>query len=308
MKKLPKPSIKYKFFPLILMSFVILYTLYFILSSAPSALAQIYVLPRPGAHSTTVSGSVGDFYLNVTGYIAPFASIVLTSQGVYLRATTADQFGYFTISQVLIKKGFSSFCFDAVDFRRLGESFSCINIPPANAAVSLKNIFLPPTLGLSRSQIAEGASTVAWGYSMPGALVTLRVNDQTYKTYADSTGYYQVVLQSVKAGVYKLSSRANLDHKDSLEPGKKVILTSLSWWEQLLLWLVGLWKKFLEFLTSLSLGPLWIAIPAIIVIVILILRIWPERFTIIYQSKLMVFFSKSFKRHRPLHHEYFVGY
>lgn len=265
-------------------------------------------MPRPGAFNSTVSATVGDFYLNITGYIAPFASIVLSTQGVYLRATTADQFGYFTISQVLIKRGLSSFCFDAVDFRRLGESYSCIDIPPAKAAVTLRDIFLPPTLGLSRSEIAEGSSTVARGYSMPGALVTLRVNGQIYKTHADSTGYYQIVLQGVKAGIYKLDARANFQSKDSLEPSKKVILRSLSWWEQLIQWLANLWKRFTEFLTSLSLGPLWLAIPIIILIIILILRIWPERFTFIYKSKIMIIFAKAFKRHKPLHHSYFVGY
>jgi len=100
-----------KFLPILLIIVsVILFLLY-----TKSVLAQ-YKLPK-GSQSATVSGRLGDFYLNISGYIAPFASIVLYSDGIYLRATTADQFGYFTISEVLIKQGFSRFCFDAVDFK-----------------------------------------------------------------------------------------------------------------------------------------------------------------------------------------------
>ena len=271
-----------------------------------NVLAQ-YKLPK-GSHSVTVSARLGDFYLNLSGYIAPFASIVLYSDGIYLRATTADQFGYFTISEVLIKQGFSRFCFDAVDFKRLGESYSCMKIPPAKASVTIKDIFLPPTLGLSRTTIAAGSSAVAFGYSMPNALVTLHFGDKTYTTYADSTGYYQFVIKDVKAGVYKLYSTATLNEKPSLDPEKKLTLKSLSGWEQILEWLKNLLNKIWQFMTSLSFGPLWLAIPIIILIIILILKLWPERFTFLYRNRLIIFFTKALKRKHPLHHRYFVGY
>ncbi len=271
-----------------------------------NVLAQ-YKLPK-GSHSVTVSARLGDFYLNLSGYIAPFASIVLYSDGIYLRATTADQFGYFTISEVLIKQGFSRFCFDAVDFKRLGESYSCMKIPPAKGNVTIKDIFLPPTLGLSRTTIAAGSSAVAFGYSMPNALVTLHFGDKTYTTYADSTGYYQFVIKDVKAGVYKLYSTATLNEKPSLEPEKKLILKSLSGWEQILEWLKNLLNKIWQFMTSLSFGPLWLAIPIIILIIILILKLWPERFTFLYRNRLIIFFTKALRRKHPLHHKYFMGY
>ena len=271
-----------------------------------NVLAQ-YKLPK-GSHSVTVSARLGDFYLNLSGYIAPFASIVLYSDGIYLRATTADQFGYFTISEVLIKQGFSRFCFDAVDFKRLGESYSCMKIPPAKGNVTIKDIFLPPTLGLSRTTIAAGSSAVAFGYSMPNALVTLHFGDKTYTTYADSTGYYQFVIKDVKAGVYKLYSTATLNEKPSLEPEKKLILKSLSGWEQILEWLKNLLNKIWQFITSLSFGPLWLAIPIIILIIILILKLWPERFTFLYRNRLIIFFTKALRRKHPLHHKYFMGY
>ena len=82
-----------------------LYTFYLILNTT-SVLAQIRP-PFGGGLGSKVSAKVGDFYLNLSGYVSPFSSIILTSDGVFIRATTADQYGNFSISEVLIKSGFS---------------------------------------------------------------------------------------------------------------------------------------------------------------------------------------------------------
>ena len=264
--------------------------------------------PIQGALRTNVAASVGDFYLNLSGYISPFASIVLTSDGIFLRATIADQYGNFSISQVLIRRGFSHFCLDAIDFRRIGESLTCLNIPPAQDSVTMKDLFLPPTLGLSRTQIAAGGEAVAFGYTMPGAIVTLDINGKKLVTTADSSGYYEFHLKNLKAGTYSLFASANYQSKDSLQPSKKLQLKALGWWEQFLAFLKELWRKFLFFLTSLALGPLWLVVPIIILIIILLLKIWPEKFTFIYRNRLIEFFFEMFGRRKKLHHAWFMGY
>src|ERR1035437_3125257 len=156
---------------------------------------------------------VGKFYLNLSGYISPYASVVLTIDGIFVRATVADAGGNFSISGVLIKEGFSHFCLEAVDFKRLGDSYTCFDIPPAKGDVTMKEIFLPPTLGLSKNVIAEGGETLAYGYTMPGAEVTLYLsNGQKLTTYADSTGYYIFHIKGLKAGNYNLYARALYNH------------------------------------------------------------------------------------------------
>ena len=244
--------------------------------------------------SVQVSGSIGEFYLNISGFISPFASIVMTSDGVFIRATVADENGNFSISEVLIKKGFSHFCLDAIDFKRIGESYTCFSFPPADSDITMTDIFLPPTLGLSREEIAEWSDAFAFGYTMPSADVTLNINGKELFTTADSTGYYQFKLTNLKAGNYTLYASATYHKKHSLSPTKKLNLKSLTWWEELLLFLKGLWKNFLRFFTSLSLGPLWLVIPIIILIIILILKTWPERFI--------------FLGEKHLHHYYLVGF
>ncbi len=257
-----------------------------------------------------VQAQVGQYYLNISGYISPYASIVLTVDGIFIRATVADSKGNFSISQVLIKQGFSSFCLEAVDFRRLGDSYTCFNVPPARGDVNMRDIFLPPTLGLSRNEIAAGGETLAFGYTMPGAEVTLYLsNGEKLTTTADSTGYYEFHVKGLKAGKYNLYAQANYNQKESLKPSRTVQLKALSLWEQIIAFLQGLINKILQFFTSLALGPLWIGLPALILIIILILKLWPEKFTFIYQSHLVIFATRAFRRSKkPLHHSWWMGY
>lgn len=258
---------------------------------------------------TEVSAAVGEFYLNVSGYISPYASIVMTAtDGTFLRAAVADSFGNFYISQVLINRGFSGFCLVAVDFKRLGESTTCFSFPPAQNSITMKDLFLPPTLGLFKTEIAAGQTAIAFGYTMPGAKVTLHLNNgKILTTYADSRGYYEFNIKDLQAGKYLLFAKANYHNKDSLTPTKKILLKALSLWEQFLAFLRGLLSRLMSLFTSLALGPLWLGIPILILIIILILKLWPERFSFIYENKLLSFFSPKSKK-KGLHHEWFIGY
>ena len=285
----------------LLILFLLLISLIFNLKSPLATQASFQV---------NAQAQVGKFYLNLSGYISPYASVVLTIDGIFARATVADAGGNFSISGVLIKEGFSQFCLEAVDFKRLGDSYTCFDIPPAKGEVTMKDIFLPPTLGLSKNVIAEGGETLAFGYTMPGAEVTLYLsNGQKLTTFADQTGYYVFHIKNLKAGTYNLYARAIYNYKESLAPTKTVQLKALSWWEQLIAFLQSILENIQKFFTSWSLGPLWLGLPILILIIILILKIWPERFTFIYQSRIIIFFTRASKKpKKPLHHAWWMGY
>src|ERR1035437_4704496 len=144
---------------------ILLFTLLASISllNASAVSAQVKI---SSSSAVQVQASVGQFYLSLWGYASPFASISLTFDGVFMRATVADEKGNFIISQVLIKAGFTNFCLDAIDFKRLGESYTCFSIPPATGSVTMKDIFLPPTLGLSRTTINVGGRATAFGYKI----------------------------------------------------------------------------------------------------------------------------------------------
>jgi hypothetical protein len=259
-------------------------------------------MPVPtGVLQTQVQASVGQFYLNLSGFISPFASVVLSSDGLFIIGTTADAQGNFVISNVLIKKGFSQFCLDAIDFKRVGESYTCFSIPPATASVTMKDIFLPPTLGLSRKTVTEGGSATAFGYTMPGAKVTLHINGELLTTTADASGYYQFLLKSLKAGTYSLYATANYQQKDSLSPTKKLQLVALSKQkevsQQVVNTLTNWWDQLLKFLRNWLWNPLWLIIPILILIIILIRKLWGRQF------------ANPFKRKSHLlHHSWWMGY
>jgi hypothetical protein len=253
-------------------------------------------LPK-GSLGTGVEASVGQFYLNLSGYISPFASVVLTSNGIFMKATTADAQGNFSFSQVLITKGFSQFCLDAIDFKRIGESYTCFSIPPATASVTMQDIFLPPTLGLSRTKINEGGSATAFGYTMPNAKVTLHINGELLTVYADAGGYYEFVLKNLKVGNYSLYSTAQYKQKESLTPTKKLQLESLSKPKQVANLVGNWWDQLLRFLKNWLWNPLWLVIPILILIIILIWKLWGRR----------RIFKNPFEK-RPLHHSWWIGY
>ena len=254
-----------------------------------------------GSLETQINAIVGEFYLNISGFVSPFASVVLTSDGIFLRSTVADPSGNFSFPQIMIKRGFSHFCLEAVDFKRIGESFTCINIAPAQGSVTKDNIFLPPTLGVSKTSVSEGEDVFAFGYTMPNALVRLDFGGGRLQTVlADGSGYYVFRLKNLPAGKYELFATAHHKSLDSLSPTKKVELVSLSWWDKFVQWL----KKLLS---SLSLRPLWLALPLIILIFILILKIWPEKFTSIFSRRHLSLFGE--KKEKPhLHHYWWLGY
>ncbi len=301
MKTLPKVKLKiYEVMPKKLLLF--LFTFYILGFYFTPAVQASFRVP--------VQAQVGKYYLNLSGYISPYASVVLTIDGIFIRATVADSGGNFSISGVLIKEGFSHFCLEAVDFKRLGSSFTCFDVPPAKGDITMTEIFLPPTLGLSKNVIAEGGETLAFGYTMPGAEVTLYLsNGQKLTTTADSTGYYIFHINNLKAGKYNLYARAFYNHKESLAPTKTLELRALSLWEQIIAFIQSIINKIIKFFSSWALGPLWLGLPVLILIIILILKLWPEKFTYLYQSRLIIFFTRGFRKPRePLHHSWWMGY
>lgn len=273
-------------------------------------LSSLYYRTTLGTLTTngnaTVHAQVGEFTLNLSGIASPFASIVLTSDGVFYRATVADAQGRFSLTGILINRGFSHFCLTHIDYRRLGESVTCFDIPPAQASVTMDGIFLPPTIGLQRTTIAAGEDGIIFGYTMPGSTVTIHLqNGRVVTVTADSTGYYEAVLENLPAGVYELYATAVYNLQPSEEPDNRVQLTALSFWEQIWKFIRDIWKNIVDWFVDLGLGPLWLILPLLPALFYLILKIWPEHFTIIYDSKMYAFLARKDKK---LHHAWFMGY
>lgn len=178
--------------------------------------------------TTNVTVTVSGNSLSVSGFIAPFASIALTINGNIITSTAADANGNFSFTNIAVPKATITVCFDAVDFKKLGESLACITVAPSNGVITKTGVFLPPTLGIQRTEVFVGESALVFGYGMPGSIITVHMNGINGCTVtADATGYYQCNITIQKAGDYQLYADAALQGKPSEAQLKKVLLKGL---------------------------------------------------------------------------------
>lgn len=274
------------------------YFLFFIFytSHAHAQGATIY----PGNVPVQVSAQVGEFVVNISGLASPNASIVLTSEGQFLRSTVADSKGYFYITGVSVKQGFSSFCLSAVDFKRIGESEACLDFDPVVASRDFKDIFLPPTIGLFEKRINAGNDALIFGYSMSGAEVEIKIRDgQTFTVASDNTGYYEYRYKNVPAGTYLLQSEAEFEGKKSLPPTKEAKLEALSIPGAVTVTAKSLLEKIWELLTTTIWGFFLLLFILLIIILILILILKPAWLRFIFDK---------IKHHKLMHHDWMLEF
>jgi hypothetical protein len=288
--------------------FVLFLTYFFGLPSASVFAANLYA--PAVTHSVSIGGQVGEFTVSLSGFIAPYASVVMTIDSTVVRSTVADANGNFFLSQIVVKGGFDHYCLTAVDVRRLGQSKACFTIQPITGSYTKTGIFLPPTLGLYKKEINVGQAARAWGYSMPGAVVTLHTSDgRTFTVTADKTGYYEFDPKFDKAGDFELFADATYQKQKSENPVEKVTLKALSAAEQIGK-VVENGGKGVGNLLGGPWGFLLIAIPIIILIIILLRKLLQRRKITPAGKKPLghKFGFDYFFRKRKLHHAYFVGY
>lgn len=252
----------------------------------------------PGNFPVNVNAQVGEFYINISGYTSPFASIIMTVDGEFVRSASADQNGVFYISQIFVKKGFSHFCLAATDFKRLGESEACLDIEPVYSTRDIKDIFLPPTIGLLKKQVNAGEDAQIYGYSVPNSTVIIKTKDgDTYTVQTDSTGYYSYTIKNAKAGTYVFTASGRFNSLDSLPPTKEVTLNVLSVPEQIQEKTQKFTQKAASILNSTLIGFIIFLLLLILIIIILIMLLRP--------GILRAIFDK-LKRKKRLHHDWFL--
>lgn len=176
-----------------------------------------------------VKVTINGFSLSLSGYLAPYASITLTSGGNSFASVVADAQGNFSFTNIKVAKGFSSFCLDGIDYKRLGESEACFSIPPLTGAYSKTQIFLPPTLGVFRENVNVGDKALVFGYGMPHAQIRIILDKQVIcQKTADDGGYYECNFAITKEGNHEVYAESTLNGKDSEPQLKKVLIKGIA--------------------------------------------------------------------------------
>ncbi len=293
---------------LIIYCFVFLYFYSFNLGS--SVFAQTDGLTQSGTSS--VSAQVGNqlLYINLSGYISPFASIDLLINNYPLRNVVADQYGNFSFTAVQVQSGVTQVCFDAHDYERIGESYSCISVTPIIGNITINNLFLPPTMALKSAQINTGQQEVIQGYSMPYASILIHLsNNKTYSTNANKTGYYSYTFNDLIAGSYQAYVTATLNSVNSIKPLKFLSFNVLSLPQTITNTATASFYQVLNdvmqpFVSS-PIGTLWAGVPLLIIISFLLRSAYPSLLAKLLSPFAFTFIKKKDKR---LHHFWFVGY
>ena len=250
------------------------------------------IIQTSAQQSVNVKASVGKYYFSVSGLASPFASIVMRTNSVFMASTVADRRGNFSIEKVLVNEGFSDFCLEAVDSKRIGDTFTCIKIPGVFKDSEKRNIFLPPTIGLSGKRLVPGSSVFASGYTMPNAKVILSISkDINIEAIADENGFYKIEIKDLPAGKYSLFASAKYQNRDSEKPDKRVELESLS--------LADLIRQNLVLIILILL----LILALIILIIILLSRRLRDKIRALIGRKPV-----SKKRAVLLHHSWFLGF
>ena len=144
-------------------------------------------------------------------------------------STTADSNGNFAFTSVKVAKGFTTFCLDGIDYKRLGESESCFTIPPVEAPYSRSEIFLPPTLGVFRANVNIGSNALVFGYGMPGATISVKLDGkEACVRTADKTGYYECNILICKEGNHEVYADSVLNNKPSEPQLKRVLIKGIA--------------------------------------------------------------------------------
>lgn len=259
------------------------------------------------AASTTIvnriEARVGEYTLSVDGFASQNASINIKTDNILMGSTTAHSDGRFSFTKLPIKKGFSAFCFETVDIARIGRSTACMNVPPANGDIALKDIYLPPTIGLEKSSITEGSSGLTYGYTMPNASIDIKMNNGArFSVRSNETGRYSNTVGNLPVGTYELASRGTYQGNVSLEPVSGVTLKVLTSSAAFVNQAVGLRRTLQNLFPWILLGILLSGLLALF----LIKKYKPEWLTFITKSRLYKGFMR--KLSRDLHHAWFVGY
>lgn len=233
--------------------------------------------------STSIKATVPGTTLTISGIAAPNASIILLSpDGFVYRGGVADESGNFVFDNVLVAKGLSQFCLEAVDVKRLGSSLACFPLTAVLNSVTIRDLFLPPTIGLQRQEIVEGSDAVVFGYSMPAAQVTIRLNTgKAFTVNTDASGYYEYSVPDLTVGNYQLVAGAYYESKPSAPSVRPALLKAIS------------------VAQVIENNPWPFLIPVLIIILCVLGYIFRKQVLSILSFK---------KKRKRLHHWWFVGY
>lgn len=154
------------------------------------------------------------------GVTSPYALVSLTKFGRVVAITQADAAGNFTFRLSALPIGTYDFGLFAED--RFGRFTLTTNLSlslVARSITTVQNIFLTPTISISRRDIMPGQILMVFGETAPNSLVQLYLGSELIDqvVYSDNNGFWQFELDSTALSAGAQSIKAKSLTTDRLE-------------------------------------------------------------------------------------------
>ncbi len=168
--------------------------------------------------STPVSGWAGPQILATAdffGFTSPFALVRLTKFGRMTATVQADSQGLFSIRLSALPVGTYDFGLYAEDrFGRLTLTTNFSLSLVARSVTTIENIFLTPTISISRHDLLPGQKLLVFGETAPNSQVQVYVGNNLYEQtiYSNESGFWQLELSSenISAGSHSIKAKTIL--------------------------------------------------------------------------------------------------
>lgn len=157
--------------------------------------------PASATTSTSISGFVPETAIQLQGYAAPNAFILVSEGSDVVGAGSADANGAFSFHITALQAGFPhAISLVASSGSQVTPGTGFVVTPIANTITTVSNILLPSFIDVTPRAQQSGQPIDVEGYTVPGGLVTLFIEDAggTIDTQvtADANGYWHVELIS----------------------------------------------------------------------------------------------------------------
>ncbi len=238
-------------------------------SSVSKAGAQTTSLSNPIPYSVQVTATIPYYWwLELTGWTSPYASVELSMEQVVKRVTTADSEGRFTF-RIALPRTLAPFCLIATDVSNISSHPLCLAPPPPEFDILIKEVVMPPTLKIDRGKIAKGETVAAQGYTTLNSEVVPYLFEEKPRGFrfprvfaaevpkpqvkSDQNGFYQLNLPTSEIG----KNRIFVGSIFLANPSPKsttLVFDVLSWWrmilERIITFLANLFWLLIKFLTT----------------------------------------------------------
>lgn len=186
---------------------------------------QVTVVPAgapTGNTGNTSSGSGGGIIggsVDIKGLAYPHTKVVILKDGVIVATTTADPGAAFSVKIANLNPGEYVFGVYAEDSKNLKSAPISFAVTVGRGiAVSIDNVFLAPTIGVSSTSVRRGEPIGIFGTTAPSASVALHVHstpEYTQQIAASTTGtwFKQFDTSTLQPGSHVTFSRSSLDDR-----------------------------------------------------------------------------------------------